>query len=277
MNLRPDTFKYFCEALHQRTAIRLTDNKEYLVESRLGILAKQNGMRCVDDLVVRLRSPGSSSLWRDVVDAMTTNETSFFRDATPFAVLKEKVIPRLIGDGRKPRALNVWSAAAASGQEAYSVSILWNEIRGNYPGWKMRILATDISNKMLERGKEATYSNLEVVRGLSQERLDSNFQFQNNRWVVNPEIRENVSFKYLNLINGWPTLPQMDIVFMRNVLVYFDMETRKQLLARLRKVLKPDGFLFLGGAESALTIDEGFEKLFESGSSCYQLKAENDE
>ena len=274
MTIRPETFQYIREALHQRTAIRLMDNKEYLVETRLSVLAKQNGMRNVDDLVDHLRVPGSSALWRDVVDAMTTNETSFFRDLTPFDVLKHRVIPELVNHASEPQTIRIWSAAAASGQEAYSIAMLWEEIKERYPDWGVHILATDISNKMLGRGVTGEYSAHEVVRGLSQERLDSHFHRNGNRWRVNEHLKHDIDFRYLNLIHAWPTLPKMDIVFIRNVLVYFDNPTKTNLFAKVRRILKPNGFLFLGGAESALTIDDQFERVFESGGSCYRLKSE---
>ena len=275
MTIRPETFQYIREALHRRTAIHLMDNKEYLVETRLSLLARQNGMRSVDDLVDHLRTLGSSVLWPDVVDAMTTNETSFFRDSTPFHVLRDEVFPELMNKARTPTQLRVWSAAAASGQEAYSLSMLWSEIRRQYPLWDLDILATDISSKMLERGRQGAYSDLEVIRGLSEQRLADNFRREDDRWLVNEALKQNVNFQYLNLINAWPTLPKMDIVFIRNVLVYFDHPTKCNLFAKLRKILKPNGFLFLGGAESALTIDDGFERVFASGSSCYRLKSEH--
>ena len=250
------------------------DNKEYLVETRLSVLARKNGLRNVDALVDQLKVPGSSRLWHEVVDAMTTNETSFFRDVKPFEVLRDKVFPALTEKSHDTRQLHMWSAASASGQEAYSIAMLWDEIRNQYPLWDLEILATDISSTMLERGREGSYSDLEVIRGLSERRLSENFKRSGQRWVVNQQLKKNVNFQYLNLIHAWPTLPKMDIVFIRNVLVYFDHPTKCNLFAKVRKILKPNGFLFLGGAESALTIDDQFERVFDSGGSCYRLKSE---
>ncbi|MGI9442601.1 MAG: CheR family methyltransferase [Rubripirellula sp.] len=275
MTIRPDTFEYIRDALHQRTAIRLMDNKEYLVETRLSVLAKKNGLRNVDALVDQLKVPGASGLWHEVVDAMTTNETSFFRDGKPFEVLRDKVFPALMEKSQDTRQLHMWSAASASGQEAYSIAMLWDEIRNQYPLWDLEILATDISSKMLERGREGAYSDLEVIRGLSERRLADNFQRSGDRWLINQQLKKNVKFQYLNLIHAWPTLPKMDIVFIRNVLVYFDHPTKCNLFAKVRKIMKPNGFLFLGGAESALTIDDQFERVFDSGGSCYRLKSED--
>ena len=274
MTIRPDTFDYIRDTLHQQTAIRLMDNKEYLVETRLSVLARKNGLRNVDALVDQLKVPGSSRLWHEVVDAMTTNETSFFRDVKPFEVLRDKVFPALTEKSHDTRQLHMWSAASASGQEAYSIAMLWDEIRNQYPLWDLEILATDISSTMLERGREGSYSDLEVIRGLSERRLSENFKRSGQRWVVNQQLKNNVNFQYLNLIHAWPTLPKMDIVFIRNVLVYFDHPTKCNLFAKVRKILKPNGFLFLGGAESALTIDDQFERVFDSGGSCYRLKSE---
>lgn len=274
MTIRPETFQYIQEGLQQRTAICLLDNKEYLVETRLALLAKQNGMQNVDALVERLQVPGSSALWRDVVDAMTTNETSFFRDQTPFEVFETRVIPELVKNDSQSRTIRVWSAAASSGQEAYSIAIIWDEIRKHYPHWGFDILATDISNKMLERGREGAFSDLEVGRGLSEQRLEAHFQRRENRWWINERLKQDVEFRYLNLINAWPTMPKMDVVFIRNVLVYFDNPTKASLFAKVRSILKPNGFLFLGGAETALTLDDHFERVFENGGNCYRLKSE---
>ncbi|MDA7492798.1 protein-glutamate O-methyltransferase CheR [bacterium] len=275
MTIRPDTFEYIRDALHQRTAIRLMDNKEYLVETRLSVLARKNGLLDVDALVDQLKIPGSSVLWHEVVDAMTTNETSFFRDNKPFEVLRDRVLPALMEHSQDTRQLHIWSAASASGQEAYSIAMLWEEIRNQYPLWDLDILATDISNNMLERGREGSYSDLEVIRGLSERRLADNFRRSGDRWLLNEKLKKNVNFQYLNLIHAWPTLPKMDIVFIRNVLVYFDHPTKCNLFAKVRKIMKPNGFLFLGGAESALTIDDQFERVFDSGGSCYRLKSED--
>lgn len=275
MTIRPDTFQYIRDALHERTAIRLMDNKSYLVETRLSVLAKRNGLANVDALVDQLRVPGSAVLWNEVVDAMTTNETSFFRDGKPFEVLRDKVLPALTEKSQDTRQLHVWSAASASGQEAYSIAMLWKEIRNQHPLWDLEILATDISSKMLERGRAGSYSNLEVMRGLSEQRRADNFQRSGDRWVINEQLKKNVKFQYLNLIDGWPSLPKMDIVFIRNVLVYFDHPTKCNLFAKVRRIMKPNGFLFLGGTESALTIDDQFERVFDSGSSCYRLKSEH--
>ncbi len=275
MTIRPDTFEYIRDALHQRTAIRLMDNKEYLVDTRLTLLAKKNGLRNVDALVDQLKVAESPVLWREIVDAMTTNETSFFRDVKPFDVLRDKVFPALMDKTRGKRKLNMWSAACASGQEAYSIAMLWNEIRHQYPFWELDILATDISNRMLQRGSEGSYSDLEVIRGLSERRIADNFRRSGDRWLVDEQVKQRVNFRYLNLIHSWPTLPKMDVVFIRNVLVYFDHPTKCNLFAKLRKILKPNGFLFLGGAESALTVDDRFERVFDSGGSCYRLKSED--
>lgn len=275
MTIRPDTFSFIRDALHERTAIHLMDNKEYLVETRLSVVAKQNGLRNVDALVDQLKVPGSSSLWHDIVDAMTTNETSFFRDGKPFEVLRDKVFPALMDCGQPKGKLRAWSAASASGQEAYSIAMLWNEICAQQTEWDLEILATDISNRMLERGRAGEYSDYEVRRGLSRSRLVDNFDREGELWLANESLKKRVGFQYLNLINAWPTLPKMDVVFMRNVLVYFDHPTKCRLFAKLRKILKPNGFLFLGGAESALMIDDQFERVFDSGGGCYRLKSED--
>jgi chemotaxis protein methyltransferase CheR len=272
MAIRQDNFEFIRDRLYKFSAIILNDNKHYLVEARLSLLAKQNGMRNVDEFVDHLRLPAAAVLWNDVVDAMTTNETSFFRDITPFEVLRDNVFPALLETGRGSGRINVWSAASASGQEAYSIAMMWQECRNRWPNGEIEILATDISNSILARGRAASYSELEVMRGLSQERLERNFQREGDRWRINEKMRRTVVFRYLNLIESWPTFPKMDIIFIRNVLVYFDFPTKQKLFAKLRRNLKPNGFLFLGGAESVLTIDDQFERVFPSGGNCYRLK-----
>lgn len=274
MTIRPDTFAYIRDTLHQRTAIHLMDNKEYLVETRLSMLARKNGLRNVDALVDQLRVQKSSVQWHEVVDAMTTNETSFFRDEKPFKVLKDQVLPALTQKATKSNKLHIWSAASASGQEAYSIAMLWDELSELYPHWDLEILATDISHKMLDRGRQGVYSDLEVLRGISDQRLSDHFQRSGNQWQINERLKKHVDFQYLNLIHRWPMLPKMDLVFIRNVLVYFDHPTKCNLFAKVRKILKPNGFLFLGGAESARTIDDQFERVFDTGGSCYRLKSE---
>jgi len=211
-------------------------------------------------------------LHRKAVEAMTTNETSFFRDFHPFEALKKFVLPDLLALRSAERTLNIWCAASSSGQEPYSLGML---IRENFPqllSWKLRILATDLSTEVLARAREGRYSQLEVNRGLPANLLVKYFQKQGCDWYLRDEIRRMVDFQIVNLSNAWPALPPVDIVMIRNVLIYFGIETKKEILAKVRRVLKPDGYLFLGGAETTFSIDESFERVQFERATCYRIR-----
>ena len=272
MAIREENFEFIRRALQQRSAIALTDNKQYLVETRLAMLARKLGMGSVDEFVEHLKCPVSPVLWQDVVDAMTTNETSFFRDAVPFHVLRDDVFKRAMSGKTSGGVLNVWSAACASGQEPYSIAMLWRECQSQYPGWDLRIIASDISKEMLGIAEKGAYSSLDIERGLSEQRRKRFFQQEGNLWLVNQSLKKNIEFRYINLIDAWPVLPLMDVIFIRNVLVYFDLPTKQKIFAKLRAALKPEGSMFLGGAETTLAIDEQFERVFAGVGNCYRMK-----
>jgi len=272
MAIRADNFDYIRRVLQQRSAIALTENKRYLVESRLSLVARKSGLGSVDELVDRLRATSEGPLWHEVVDAMTTNETSFFRDQTPFHILRETVFTQLLERRGRERTLRVWSAACASGQEAYSLAMLWHEFCAESPGWELKLLATDISNEMLDRARAGRFTPVEVNRGLTEEQRVKYFRNEGDDWRIDDALRSMVEFRQLNLINTLPTLPQMDVILLRNVLVYFDLPTKQDILSKLRRVLRPDGYLFLGGAETTLMIDDSFERARANGGSFYRLK-----
>ncbi|MGB0599665.1 MAG: CheR family methyltransferase [Rubripirellula sp.] len=272
MAIQEENFEFIRQALYQRSAIALTDNKQYLVETRLAMLARKSGMGSVDEYVEHLKHPVSPVVWQDVVDAMTTNETSFFRDGMPFNVLRDQIFKSVISKKGDGGILNVWSAACSSGQEPYSIAMLWNECQAQFPGWELRIIASDISKEMLSRAELGVYTSLEIERGLSKQRREKFFHHQGDQWRINESLRKKVEFRYINLIDDWPVLPLMDVVFIRNVLVYFDLPTKQELFAKLRSAMKPDGVMFLGGAETTLTIDDQFERVFAGVGNCYRMK-----
>jgi chemotaxis protein methyltransferase CheR len=263
-------FDYLRQLVRERSAIVLDDSKEYLVEMRLMSLARLEGHDNVDELSRALRGKPFSPLHAQVVDAMTTNETSFFRDLHPFDTFKKELVPELINKNEASRSLNIWCAACSSGQEPYTLAMLLHE---GFPqlraGWRVNLLAGDLSQEMLRRARQGLFSQLEVNRGLPAPLLVKYFQKDGAAWQVKDEIRAMIQFHELNLAAAlWPTLPAMDVVFIRNVLIYFDIEMKRQILRKVRSVLRPDGILFLGGAETTLNIDEAWERV-QTGKTVY--------
>lgn len=255
----PD-YTYIRELVRQRSAIVLEPSKAYLIESRLTPLARSEGMNSLQQLVSRLRGDPSGALQRKVVEAMTTNETSFFRDRHPFDALREHLLPELKRTRTATRCLNLWSAACSTGQEPYSIAIL---LREHFPelaeSWRVRILATDLANRVLERAQAGVFSQLEINRGLPAALCVKYFRREGIEWRVHPKLRDLIEFREMNLVEPWPALPRMDVIFLRNVLIYFDTEAKKSILRRVRQALQPDGYLFLGAAETTLNLDDSFE------------------
>ena len=264
----PD-FDYIAQLVHRRSAIVLEPGKEYLAESRLEGIAREHGLASVGELVSHMRS-GTLDLGDAVVDAMTTNETSFFRDAHPFNALRDSVLPELIEARRVARTISIWCGATSSGQEPYSVAMLIREHFPELASWQVRIIATDISPSMLERTRQGRYSQLEVNRGLPAPMLVKYFTRDGMHWVVSEDLKQMVSVQYLNLNERWPVLPPFDLILLRNVLIYFDVPTKQQILAKVRKQLRPDGLLLLGGAETTMNLDANFERIPHGRSTWYR-------
>jgi chemotaxis protein methyltransferase CheR len=258
MSLSRASFEFVRTVLRQRSAQNLEDDKLYLVEARLLPVARRHGFASVEDLVLRLRGRRSEALLHELVEAMTINETFFFRDGQPFEALRQTVLPELVRRRAEARCLNIWSAACSSGQEPYSLAIL---LRQHFPalsGWNIRLIASDLSGAMLERARRGHYSELEASRGLSPELLEAYFHKQPLGWQVRDDLRRMVDFLPINLSGPWPELPPLDLVLLRNVLIYFDLPTKRLILDRARRVLQPDGYLLLGGAETTHNLDDGF-------------------
>lgn len=270
---RDDDFDFICRFVQDRSAIVLDESKAYLVDARLGPLIEKAGLSSIGELVAELRkAPYSSPLAQDVVEAMTTNETSFFRDIAPFDCLKNRVLPDLIAARGHAHRLNLWCAASSSGQEPYSILLTLKEVLQDFDAWKLHLLATDISKAMVARTQSGQYSQLEVNRGLPAKMLVKNFVRKGVKWQVKPELREMVEAREVNLIERWPPMANLDIVFIRNVLIYFDVPTKKDILRRAKSVMAPDGYLFLGGAETTIGIDDDFERVDFPNASCYRLR-----
>ena len=252
-------FRYIQDLVHERAAIVLEPGKEYLALTRLDPVARSAGMGSVAELVAALRGTEGSALHELVVDALTTNETTFFRDATAFETMRTLVLPELIERKQRSRTLSIWSAGCSSGQEPYSVAMLLRE-SFDLDGWQVSILGTEVSAAMLERARAGRYGQLETSRGLPPELLARYFHAAGDGWEVDDPIRAMVRFERHNLVEPWPVFAPMDLVLMRNVLLYFDRATRGRVLAQARRVLSPDGYLLLGAAETIANDVDGFER-----------------
>ena len=273
MSLTASDFPFVTGMVRQRSSIDLQPGKEYLVESRLMPLATREGLGSLHALVEALASNNSAALRERVVDAMTTNETSFFRDVEPFNVLRTKVLPEILASRASQRKLNLWCGAASTGQEPYTVAMTLVEHFPQLATWDVSFLATDISKNVLEQAKAARYSQLEVNRGLPAAFLLKYFERKDAHWEIKPSIRRMVRFEELNLIKAWPPMAQLDIVFLRNVLIYFDVSVKKAILGKIAERLRPGGYLFLGGAETTLHLDDRFERTNFDRAGCYRLAA----
>jgi chemotaxis protein methyltransferase CheR len=272
MKVGPLQFGFLRDLLRKRTGVVIDSSKEYLVVARLMPIVKQRRIPSIDTLIDRVRKGIDPSLERDVLSAMMTHETSFFRDRSPFETLRT-LLPALVARRQAHRQLTFWSAACSTGQEAYSLAMLVNEQSRDLPGdWRVRILATDYSEAVLARAREGLFTDLETSRGLPAQLQSRYFRPLQGKWSISQDCRRLVEFRRLNLNDTWPMMPPCDVVFLRNVMIYFDLPTRAALVERLRKVLRPDGFLFLGGAETLIGMDTGYERLTGTGCSYYRPK-----
>ncbi len=256
----PSIFNFISDLVREKSAIVLDMQEAYLVELRLAPLLRAHGLPSLDSLVRELRRPSAGALTKEVVEAMTTNETSFFRDILPFQALKEKVLPAMIEQRRQTRKLTIWSNACSSGQEPFTIAMVIREHFPELADWKIQIIATDLCSKVLERAREGLFNQTEINRGLPLAMLLKYFRKERLQWQIDESIRRSVDFRVVNLVEPWPPLPPVDIIFLRNVLIYFDVSTKSQLLKRARSVLPQDGCLFLGGSETTMNLDAPFRR-----------------
>lgn len=255
--MKDEEFAAFSKVLKERSGIVLTRDKEYLLESRLLPVARQHKRDSLSALARDLAVPGSQ-IEKDVVEAMTTNESFFFRDAAVFDRFASIVMPALIAARAKEKQLRIWSAACSSGQEPYSLAMLLAEDGVLPPGWQVEILGTDLATKMIERARAATYNHFEVQRGLPVRHLAKHFTKNGDVWTINEKIRSRVTFRPFNLLQDYSGLGQFDVIFCRNVLIYFDLKTKSDVLQRMSRLLRPSGFFFLGGAETVVGVTDRF-------------------
>lgn len=257
MSITPLEFDYVSGLIRRTSAIVLDRGKEYLIESRLQPVAESHGLKTVNELIRRLQneSAPSSALQTEVTDALTTNETYFFRDVTPFETLRADILPPILEQNLMQRSLNVLSAACSTGQEAYSIAIILREHFPQLASWTIKIHAVDLCSTALARARAGRYSASEVQRGLPPEMLAKYFRpDEGGHWIVKDELRALVEFRQLNLLHAWPYTQPFDIVFLRNVLIYFDLPTKQAILSKARAHVQPQGILFLGGAETTINI-----------------------
>ncbi len=256
--MKTEDFEFLAKLLKERSGLMLTPDKVYLLESRLTPLARKRGLDTLDALVQKLRLSRDEALCVDVTEAMTTNESFFFRDNTPFELFKNHVLPAMEKSRGGQKRLRIWCAAASTGQEPYSLAILLRENWMKWQNWKIEIIGTDICTQVLDKAKAGKYSQFEVQRGLPIQMLIKYFTQEGDTWQLNSDIRNMVTFRSFNLLNNFIGLGSFDVIYCRNVLIYFDQETKKQVLERMRKVLSDDGTLFLGAAETVLGITDAF-------------------
>ena len=258
--------------LEKACGIELGENEHYLVANRLDHLLQELSLESVKDLIDKLNNESDDIMQSRFIDAMTTNETSWFRDGYPFEVLKQVILPEAVK--KKTREIRIWSAACSSGQEPYSISIAIQEFLREHPGSLTfsQVIATEISSSMLQSAREGNYNRISLSRGLSQERRDKYFNYNNDQWRIKPEIRERVVFKELNLMDSFILLGRFDVVFCRNVLIYFSETARADILHRIIRILQPGGYLFLGGSESPVGFADELDVLNPGGGLVYKLK-----
>ncbi|MGA2246751.1 MAG: protein-glutamate O-methyltransferase CheR [Verrucomicrobiota bacterium] len=261
MPISASDFEYVSRLAYDHAALVIEPGKEYLVETRLGPLAAQAGFASLAAYLRKLRDePKVNGVHHRAVEALTTNETFFFRDFQPFEALRRSILPALLEQRAAARRLTIWSAACSSGQEPYTLAML---LREHFPqlaeGWEVSIVATDLAPSVLKQAQAGRYSQFEVNRGLPASYLVKYFTQHGDSWQINEDIRRLVDFRLMNLVQPWPVMKPFDLVFLRNVMIYFDVDTKKSILRKVRNCLLPHGYLFLGAAETTTNLDPGFQ------------------
>jgi len=257
--MKPDDFQFMSTMLKERSGLVLTEDKAYLLESRLMPVARNRGIKGVEELIAEIRMKRAPDLIEEVVDAMTTNESFFFRDVKPFDLFRDQVLPKIMEARAAQKSFRIWCAAASNGQEPYSLAITLKEQAAKLGGWRHDIVGTDISRRVLKKAESGEYTQFEVQRGLPITLLVKYFDKDGETWRIKPEMRQMINFKYYNLLDDLSSLGKFDIVFCRNVLIYFDQPTKSKVLDGIARLMPPDGMMFLGGAETVLGVSDKFE------------------
>lgn len=262
MGIEDDDFEFFAGFLYRKSGYQLTAEKKYLLESRLTDVVRLHKLENERALANALRSNEGSKLAEEVVESMTVNETFFFRDQTPFETFEQKMLPKL-AEWQETRPFRIWSAAASTGQEAYSLAMVIEDNHAKYPNADYEIIATDINNAVLEHGRRGVYSDLEIGRGLSDRHREKFFSREGNGWKVTQNVQKHVTFRQLNLCGHYDIPGLFDFILLRNVLIYFDAEMKEQVLLNVSRKLHPGGYLLLGAAEGIYDPDHFFQRCDE--------------
>lgn len=258
--MRISDFDLYKDLLKEKSGLTLTPDKSYLLDSRLTPVARKWNYANLEVMTMALRAMPPADLIKEVVEAMTTNETSFYRDLKPFDQFRDILLPHLI-KARPSKRVRIWCAASSTGQEPYSLAMLIKENAAKLPGWNFEIIATDIDTNVLEAAKKGEYSQFEVQRGLPIQMLMKYFEQKGDRWALKQDIKSMVQYKYFNLLEPMASLGKFDIIFCRNVLIYFDRETKAKVLQNMAGLIPEDGFVLLGGAETVLGITDAFKPM----------------
>ncbi len=256
--MTPPDYEYLRKLLKDRSGLDLSADKQYLIESRLLPLSRKAGMASISELVQKMKG-GSADITTQVVEAMTTNETFFFRDKVPFDHFRDSIMPEILQARASRKTLRIWCAAGSTGQEPYSLAMCLKEMGAALAGWRVEVLATDLSQEVLEKSRAGIYSQFEVQRGLPIQMLVKYFKQTGELWQINADIRAMVQHRQLNLLHDFSQLGVFDVIFCRNVLIYFDQDTKINIFNRLAKATEPDGFLVLGAAETVVGLTDVFK------------------
>ena len=274
MSVTAEDFTFLADMLREKSAISLGEGKEYLVESRLAPVARSMEMADVAELINHLRKPFPDPVVREqVIEAMTTNETSFFRDRHPFDAMQYDVLPQLIERNAVRRRLSIWSAASSTGQELYSLAMLLDTSFPELGAWDVTLMGTDLSKEVLNKARNGRFSTLEVNRGCPAPMLAKYFTRDGAEYVFDERLRKRCRFDQLNLAEPWPNLPMFDVVFCRNVLIYFELDVRRAILDRIRRNINPGGYLFLGTSETTVGLVDGYTAVKCGNAVAYRVEA----
>jgi chemotaxis protein methyltransferase CheR len=265
-----NAFAFLRKLIYDNSAIVLEADKRYLLEARLGPMLTRERLSSFDELVARLNSSNSGPLRQRVLEAVTTHETSFFRDLHPFDMFRKTIVPRLLNERSATKRINLWCGASSTGQEPYSLAFIIKECGLQLGGWTVDFTATDLSEEVLARARKGVFNQLEVNRGLPMPMLIKYFDKVGLDWQVKADLRKTINFRKINLMEAWPAMPEMDVVFMRNVLIYFDVATKRRVFDRMARVIRPGGYLFLGTVESTHNLTEQFAPMQVGKAICYQ-------
>ncbi|MBT6095301.1 MAG: protein-glutamate O-methyltransferase CheR [Rhodospirillaceae bacterium] len=257
--MKPENFQYMATLAKERSGLVLKEDKVYLLDSRLMPLARRKNIETLDEFVEAIRRNNDFNEQTEVVEALTTNETLFFRDTKPFDIFREQVMPTIFQTRTANKKFRIWSAASSSGQEPYSLVMLLDQMGSQLAGWQYEIVGTDLSMEILQKAQDALYTQFEVQRGLPVEMMVKYFEPEGPKWRFKQAYREKVKFQKANLLENQSALGKFDIVFCRNVLIYFEKETKGRVLDMIANMMPADGKLFLGGAETVLGLTDKFE------------------